>query len=215
MRISDAAKAFGIQVLPYNAKPGETVYRVVDIFTTRDGSWDPSSKPGSVPQWARDAYLKPMNHPQYNDDGGADHHIFGAVQQIDGSLYPSFPIQYFTWSDGANRTLQNAKKHGWANIVMYSSSNFVPERGERGPWAWKPAGVAADTVTGAGLPANQHVSFWAVWRPKVMAELPIEEPEIPEPPTSPDLGATVLRLDKRVAKLEFIIRQWANYVGDL
>ena len=212
-RISDAAKAFGVQVTPYNAKPGETVYRVADIFTTRDGSWDPSDKPGSVPQWARDAYLKPLSHPQYNDDGGADHHIFGAVQQIDGNLYPSFPIQYFTWSDGANRTLQNAKKHGWANIVMFASSKFVPERGERGPWAWKPAGVAADTVTGAGMPSNWHVSFWAVWRPEVTPELHIEEPEVVDPPivTTPEIQQLTLR----VARLENIIRQWANFVGDL
>ena len=209
-RISDAAKAFGVQVTPYNAKPGETVYRVADIFTTRDGSWDPSDKPGSVPQWARDAYLKPLSHPQYNDDGGADHHIFGAVQQIDGSLYPSFPIQYFTWSDGGNRTVQAAKKHGWANIVMFASSKFVPERGERGPWAWKPAGVAADTVTGAGMPSNWHVSFWAVWRPEAyMPDVPVIGPDAPNEST--DIAA----LNQRVARLEGIIRQWANFVGDL
>ena len=78
-RISDWAQKFGISIEPTAGNPGETVYRVKDIFTTRDGSWEPSDKPGSVPQWARDAYLKPANHPQYNDDAGADHHLFGAV----------------------------------------------------------------------------------------------------------------------------------------
>ena len=60
--ISDWAQKFGISIEPATGNPGETVYRVKDIFTTRDGSWEPSDKPGSVPQWARDAYLKPANH---------------------------------------------------------------------------------------------------------------------------------------------------------
>lgn len=214
MRISEAATSFGVKVLPYNAKPGETVYRVTDIFTTRDGSWDPSPKPGSVPQWARDAYLKPLSHPQYNDDGGADIHIFGAVQQIDGSLYPSFPIEYWTYTDNANRKTVIAKKHGWANNPMSRGSSFVPERGERGPWAWKPAGVAADTVTGAGMPSNWHVSFWAVWRPEVNTEGPVIVPPV-GPDGGADTTALIDELNQRVARLEDIIRQWANFVGDL
>ena len=93
---------------------------------------------------------------------------------------------------------------------MFASSKFVPERGERGPWAWKPAGVAADTVTGAGMPSNWHVSFWAVWRPEAyMPDVPVIGPDAPNEST--DIAA----LNQRVARLEGIIRQWANFVGDL
>lgn len=205
MRISDWAIKFGIQVIPYNAKPGEMVNRVIDIFTTRDGSWEPSDKPGSVPQWARDAYLKPLNHPQYNDDGGADHHIFGAVMQ-DGNLYPSYNIEYYTWSDGRNRTTQQTKRHGWANVVMYSSSNFVPERGERGPWAWKPSGIPADIVTGAGLPANQHVSFWAVWKPEVA---PVTPP-VEVPPVSNTVLTQLARVRQELNILEDLLKDTAT-----
>lgn len=70
-RISKWAQEFGITVEPTAGQPGETIYHVTDIFTTRDGSWEPSNTPGSVPQWARDTYLKPWGNPQYFDDAGA------------------------------------------------------------------------------------------------------------------------------------------------
>ena len=50
VRISKWAQEFGITVEPTAGQPGETIYRAKDIFTTRDGSWEPSDKPGSVPQ---------------------------------------------------------------------------------------------------------------------------------------------------------------------
>ena len=39
-RISDWAQKFGISIEPTAGNPGETIYRVKDIFTTRDGSWE-------------------------------------------------------------------------------------------------------------------------------------------------------------------------------
>lgn len=156
MRISEWAQALGVTV---QSVPG-AIWRVKDVFTTRDGSWEPSGKRGSVPQWARDAYLKPVGHAQYNDDGGADHHIFGAIAD-GGALLPNATIHFWTHTDNSNHIWQPVKKHGWANVVLYPSSNFVPERGEVGPWAWAPD--RGDIVKGAGMPAKEHVSFWAVW----------------------------------------------------
>lgn len=210
MRISDAAKQFGIQIeTAQAAAPGEVVYRVKDIFTTRDGSWEPSNKPGSVPQWARDTYLKSPSHPQYNDDGGADHHIFGAVWR-DGALIASFPIEYYT--DGKqNHTTQIAKRHGWANIVMYSSSSYVPERGERGPWRWQPAGVKADVVVGAGMPSNWHVSWFAVWEAVRNDDVVIPtEPTEPGGPVDTSLEKRVAALEADNAKLKALLRQWTG-----
>lgn len=148
-----------------------TIYVIRDLFTTRDGSWEPSNAFGSVDQWARDAYLKPMGHPDYFDDAGAGTHLFGAVLGLDGRLIRNHA--FYFWSDGLNkladqsytgyRTMHTKERSGWANLFMAPSSSFVPERKESGPWCWCPAG-AADVVTGGGLPARLHISTFAVWQ---------------------------------------------------
>ena len=209
-RISYWAKQFGIQITPFDAvaqpPAGATVYRVVDIFTTRDGKWDPSNTPGSIEQWARDAYLKPFGAPDYFDDAGADHHIFGRVLGNNNAI-----IHYYTHVNNDNHTEQRAKSHsGWANVVMYGSSSFVPERGELGPWAWKPAEPWADVVVGAGMPSKWHVSFFAVWRKETYQ--PTEKPVEPDAGggvpllPSPDYAA----LEKRVAKIEALLNSWTG-----
>lgn len=204
MRISNWVTEFNAEIIPYQGDPGDSVYRLVDLFTTRDGSWEPSEKPGSVPQWARSEYLKPFGHPQYNDDGGADHHLFGAVRGEYGALIPSFPIVFWTYDDNRNRTVQQAKRHGWANIVTYSSSSFSPERGERGPWAWQPASVNADIVVGGGLPANWHVSWFAVWEPTTITTPPDDES------TDERLAQRVDALERNQVRLERTLKQWAG-----
>lgn len=199
-RISEWAQEFNVTIQPATGKPGETIYRLKDLFTTRDGSWETSGKPGSVPQWARDAYLKPMNHPQYNDDGGADHHLFGAIAHSD-RLQPHGSIRYWTFNDNGNQTVQRVKLHGWANVVMWSSSAFVPDRGERGPWAWQPAGVNADVVVGGGMPSNWHVSFFAVWEPFTV---PVVTP--PVEPTKPPISDGSSQ-DQRLSALEAEVKR--------
>ncbi len=161
---------------------GDIHYVVKDIFTTRDGSWEPSEQMGSVEQWARASYLKPFGAPDYFDDAGADHHIFAMVLGLDGKPLPDYEIRY--WSDGfaqlgnpaySNYTLRRTKTHsGWANIPMYGS-NFYPESGQQGPWCWTPAG-ASEVVVGGGMPANHHVSFFVVWQAVQAGEtLPLPE----------------------------------------
>ncbi|HCB14178.1 MAG TPA: hypothetical protein DEP36_11520 [Gammaproteobacteria bacterium] len=54
MRISDWAKQLNVIIQPATVAVGQPVLRVKDIFTTRDGSWEPSQALGSIPQWARD-----------------------------------------------------------------------------------------------------------------------------------------------------------------
>lgn len=198
MRIGRWAHAWGIAVIPAEefgpVNPGDTVYRIKDIFTTRDGSWEPSNKTGTVEQWARDAYLKPINHPQYNDDGGADHNVFGAIVTGD-RLVPDMPFAFWT-GDGQNNVERNAKKHGWANIPIWSL--FYPDQRQKGAWLWNPHGVKADVVANAGLPDNLHVSWWGVWEPKIaegpVVVVPDDGPEEPLP--------TDEQLDKAFAALE-------------
>ena len=169
-------------------QPGETVYRVTDIFTTRDGSWEPSDAPGSVPQWARDAYLKPWGHPQYFDDAGAAQNLFGGIA-MNGNMIPHGTMHYYTYTDNQNHTNQRAKIHGWANIPIYGHSD-VP-----GPWAWYPKNHnAADVVKGGGMPHGWHVSWFVVW--EVVALPNTVTPPIIDPPVVP------LTLEQRVARLE-------------
>lgn len=192
-RISDDARKFNISVQAYDARPGDMVYRVKDIWTTRDGSWDVSSKPGSLPQWARDAYLSSAF-----DDAGADHHLFGGVQR-DGQMVGNFPIEFYTWQDGGNHVTVNAKQRsGWANIVMWSSSRYFPDQGQQGPWAWKPAGVKADMVVGGGMPYQMHVSWFATWTMETVTTI---TPPVIDPPTAPSNAAALAQLDVVQAEL--------------
>ena len=109
MRITEWAKSIGIQVTPFDAvsapAAGTMVFRVKHIFTTRDGSWEPSNKPGSIERWARDEYLSSSF-----DDAGADHHLFGRVNVGDG--YNGLAkIHFWTFTDNANHPHQSETKH--------------------------------------------------------------------------------------------------------
>lgn len=191
MRVGDWIKQFNITIKTCEERPdkpqGDIVYRVKDIFTTRDGSWEPSATPGAVNSWARDEYLKPWGAADYFDDAGADHHLFARVLDLNGKpIKERDSILY--WSDGFDRlgdpnytgyVKQTPKqKSGWSNIVIFSG--YVPERKEIGPWSWCPVG-AADVVVGGGLPANWHVSIFVVWQ----AEKRSTEPQPAQPPAQP------------------------------
>jgi len=174
-RISQWVTQYNVTIKSVADRPdhptGNVVYLVKDIFTTANGSWEPSSEPGSIPQWARDAYLKPFNAPDYFDDAGGDHHLFAAVVGLDGKLVRNAEIIY--WSDGFEMLGDQSyegyvhratkEKSGWANIITGPGSSFVPERDEQGPWCWAPEG-AAEVVCGGGLPAKHHISFFVVWQ---------------------------------------------------
>ncbi len=196
MRAGDWINQFNITVKTCEERPdkpqGDIVYRVKDIFTTRDGSWEPSATPGAVNSWARDEYLKPWGAADYFDDAGADHHLFARVLDLDGNpIKERDSILY--WSDGFDKlgdpnyngyVKQTPKqKSGWSNIVIFSG--YVPERKEIGPWSWCPVG-AADVVVGGGLPTNWHVSIFVVWQAEKRSATPTsEQPEQPEKPGKP------------------------------
>ena len=177
---------------------GNVVYLIKDVFTTRDGSWEPSSVYGSIDTWARNSYLKPLGDPEYFDDAGGDHHLFAAIIGLDGKLMKLQDILF--WSDGfdmlgnptydgyfvgANgaRYPQTKEKSGWINVPMSPDSSYVPERGEQGPYCWTPAGVPAEVLCGGGMPAKQHVSVFVVWQAVRADQVNPEQPVQPEWPT--------------------------------
>ncbi|MFN8464294.1 MAG: M23 family metallopeptidase [Caldilineaceae bacterium] len=186
-------KVKAIAERPDSVSAGDYVYLIKDIFTTRDGSWDPKNVYGGVDQWARDTYLKPFGDPEYFDDAGADHHLFAAILDKDGKLLKNMDMLY--WSDGfaqlgnpaysgyvqgsnGFRYPRTKERSGWANIVMDPGSNYVPERGEMGPWCWVPFGLPAEVMCGGGMPAKQHISVFVVWQ--AVAKGAVTLPGLPE-----------------------------------
>lgn len=193
--ISDWSTRFNMRVVRCEDRPdrpaGDTVYRLVDLFTTNGGSWDPSDRLGSVTSWARAKYLRPLGASDFFDDAGGDHHLFARVLDANGQPIITEELICF-WSDGFDRLADTGyagffhatpKRHsGWANQPIFDS--FNPERGERGAWCWCPEG-AADVVCGGGLPNNHHVSFFAVWQAQ-----PREDTGPRERPTDRTTGPT-------------------------
>jgi len=180
--------------------PGDEVYLIKDVFTTRDSSWEPSNVYGSIDAWAREAYLKPVGDPEYFDDAGADHHLFALILDRDGNKIKMHDLLY--WSDGFDmlgdptydgyaqgpgdyRYPITKEKSGWGNIVMFGSS-YVPERGEQGPWCWTPRGLPAEVMCGGGMPANMHISTFVVWQATKMEQVVAPTPEPTEQPTEWD-----------------------------
>jgi outer membrane biosynthesis protein TonB len=183
--------------------PDNVIYVIKDVFTTRDSSWEPSNVYGSIDQWARDAYLKPLGDPEYFDDAGADHHLFALILDLDGNKFKNHELLY--WSDGFEQLGNPAydgyargpgdhrypitkDKSGWGNIVMFGSS-YVPERGEQGPWCWTPRGLPAEVMCGGGMPANMHISTFVVWQAMRVEPQPTEPTPVeptPQPPTTGD-----------------------------
>lgn len=143
---------------------GDVVYIIKDVFTTRDGSWEPSDVPGSIPQWARDDYLSADFH-----QAGGDHNLFAAVIGLDGKFMQQKGVFY--WSDGLEQlanpqytgyvTRETDPTSGWSDIPVFAG--YFPDQGQQGPWCWSTVGPA-DVMCGGGLPYNLHISWFVVWQ---------------------------------------------------
>jgi len=174
MRVSDWVNQFRISVKPCESRAdnpaGDVVYRVKEIFTTRDGSWEPSDTFGSIPQWARDSYIRPWGAPDYFDDAGGDHHLFARVLDQGGQPVKSNDLVRY-WSDGFSKLgdpgYQKYERKtpkagsGWANLDIYQA--YYPESGQIGTWCWCPEG-ASDVVVGGGMPQGNHISTFVIWQ---------------------------------------------------
>lgn len=174
-RISEGARRLNLNLAQRRAPDGaDGVFLLKDVFTTIDGSWEPSGHPYSIPQWARDLYLRPFGAPDYFDDAGGAQHLFARLEDENGKVL-AYSVRYWT-ADGNNLEIRSTgdKKSGWANLPIYAA--FVPERGERGPWNYAPMGRCIQWVEGAGLPSKQHVSIFAVWQLYNLPSTPTPQP---------------------------------------
>jgi hypothetical protein len=229
---SEWALKFGLKVFRAEDRPDRWRWSENDIahprrlryvFTTRNGSWDPSNAPGSIPQWARDKFLYPQADPRCNLEGGGNRHLFGLLLGTADEQLPQ--AGFWFWSDGFRKlelkndalatflTALDAKPSGWANNPMDRSSAYDLGRGEKGPWCWCPVGFA-DVLVGGGLPNQEDISTFGVWQ---VTDLQVTPP----PPPPPSGWETVLtRLDtvdqalaslsQRVTRLEAHNDSWVE-----
>lgn len=175
-RLGRWINAMQLDIVPIAARPDaarhvnvQRRYTLIELFTTRSGSWELSDLFGSVDAWARTAYLKSPSAPDYFEEGGSDHSLFARV--IDKNGRALIDQRFVYWSDGINRlsdptyakyVYRTAKaRSGWAGQEIYNF--YAPARNESGAWCWCPAG-AADVVVGGGLPNGDHISTFAVWQ---------------------------------------------------
>ena len=199
-QISDGAKALGLKVVRQHPDDVNGFFTLESLFTTYNGSWEPSNHIYSIPLWAREMYLRPFGASDYFDDAGADHHLFaGAFIVTNEGYYKRKGVnQYkalFSSDKWKNDTIvtRQTKKHGWANIVMFASSNFSPERNEVGPWQWTIEN-SDSVITGGGMPNNHHVSIFAAW---TFVEGNSELPEPEEPSDCQELRGLYNNLTKK------------------
>lgn len=128
-------------------------YQVVEMFTTHYGSWEVVRQdPYSVPQWARDQYLKPFGAPDYHHDAGGDHHVFVRLEDVNGSPVSDVVVFQQRNAEELGERVFTSSAHGWANYVLWPDL-IVNVR------------VDGQTVSGVRMPANnEHVSIWIVYR---------------------------------------------------
>lgn len=179
-RISPWCTTFGYEVVMAENVPdyalwrnNPTVFRLKDLFTTRDGHWYyEEGFVGGIPQWAIADYDKAT----FTERGGATH-LFGLILRKDGTVEPATQICYWypdfdqigTWNwqppVPSWVTIQNTNpSSGWANITIEHSSGYNYVAGTHGVHHYKKGGGASDAVRYVGLPLSWHVSTFAVFQ---------------------------------------------------
>lgn len=134
--------------------------RVVDRFTTQDGSWDVSPKPYSIDQAHRDRY----EAGRLIDGSGGQNHIF--VKPPAGSIV-MFSSDGVRWSEGA-------LKGGWWNWPMFHEGSAYNTA--NGTGSWRVRVDNAIVAEGIGLPDGLHVSSFLVVEDVADGPTPIEPP---------------------------------------
>lgn len=126
------------------------MYKVVDMFTTRDGSWTPNGELYSIT-------------PEMASKYGADAKELGGATQIFVKLIggPGSQIRFFTVA-GFVET-HPAKENGWANCSMANPGSGYNPNNNTGPWSVMADTQPSEIVSGIGLPFGWHVSTFIVY----------------------------------------------------
>lgn len=145
--------------------------KVIDRFTTLDGSWEPNNKPFSITPIA-------TKYAGQIPGAGAAHHIF--VRAPKGSL-----VVEFNTEDGLNPSGPlSPDASGWVNFPIFQAYN--PDKGEAGPWhVWIDGERVTKPSEGMGLPYGWHVSTFLV--------VEDAEPDVQVPPEGSAARFTLYR----------------------
>ena len=183
MRISEGAKRLNLNIV--DKKSGK--YELVEVFTTHDGEWEPSGKPFSVPLWAL-SYL-----PGFSSAGAATHAF---VRVEDEQRKPLKTIVRF----GSTPISTASKPEMWA--VEQVSGSYKPDLGEHGGMTID-FDSAIHRIEGLGLPWNNHVSLFAVYRQVATQPKP---PVVVPPPSQPGMITVpidaVIEVEQLLQKLQ-------------
>jgi hypothetical protein len=140
-------------------------YRIVEAFDTRDGRWDLENQGarGCIDPWASAEWEMGST---ISGSGGATHFFLVALDRY-GKRMPGKGMWFFKEMSANFEPINkwDAKADGTENIPLGGNS-FVPERGERGAWSGCLFG-RSDVFVGAGLPANEHISWIVVFQETV------------------------------------------------
>jgi len=169
---------FNLKIVPFEQRPDVAYwkdgpyYRIIQVFTTRDGSWEPSTNPGSIDQWAVDAW---HSGADWKGAGGTNN-FFIKILDRDGKPLVGKGLYYWQGAmtaDPSKLTNVNQKttwQTGDENLPVWDYYN--PGLGETGDWSGATVG-RSDVLVGVDLPYKWHTSTFVV-----MQET-ISEPTIP------------------------------------
>jgi hypothetical protein len=172
------------QIMPFEQRPDAArwpndgiYYRIVEAFNTRDGRWDLENQNarGCIDPWASVEW----EMGKYIEGSGGATHFFLIALDKNGLRIPGKGMWWFKEMSANFEPInrKDAKSDGTENIPLDGNS-YVPERGERGAWSGCLFG-RSDVFVGAGLPANEHVS-WIVVFQETVATAPDPDPD-PDP----------------------------------
>lgn len=125
------------------------MYKLLDQFTTRDGSWTPNGEPYSIT-------------PEMAEKYGASANELGCAiclfVKLEGG--PGGPVRFTTNAGMVER--HDPEPNGWAHTTMYNPGSGYNPNNNIGPWTVQADQAESDQVGGIGLPFGWHVSTFVV-----------------------------------------------------
>jgi hypothetical protein len=156
---------FNLQIVPFEQRADAAkwtsgpYYRIKEVFTTRDGSWEPSTALGSIDQWAVDEWWQGA---KWKGAGGTNNFF---IMVLDKAGKPLVGKGLYWWQKGTDPSKATDTKLTWddgtENLPVWNY--YDPSKGETGSWSGATVG-RSDVLAGVDLPYKNHVSTFVVFQ---------------------------------------------------